>query len=130
MSGVIITNNPLVKEELENELKHELVVEYYNVDYLEILKIVRDKVHIGYKLLTHPLSGSVKPNETPYKSILISKYKGNLDYDSLSIIEGSIQTTLKFLKNMKTPLYNEKISKDFQIIDKTLITNAINNINF
>ena len=130
MDVVIVTNNPLVKEKLSEEFDLSIKIEYLDVDYLTVLKTVRDKVHIGHKLLTHPLSGSIKPNETPYKSIVISKSSGNLDMDSLSIIESSIATTVKFLNNMKTPSYNEKILKDFQIIDMTLIRNAINSINY
>ena len=130
MDVVIITNNPLVKEKLSEQLDLNVKIEYLEVDYLKILQSVRDKVHIGHKLLTHPLSGSIKPNETPYKSILISKSSENLDMDSLSINESSIETTVKILNNMKTPSYNEKILKDYQIIDMTLIRNAINSINY
>jgi len=57
----IITNNPLV----EKELGQANEVEYYDVSYEEILKIVRDQVYANCRLLSHPLSGSVKPNETP-----------------------------------------------------------------
>jgi len=130
MDVVIVTNNPLVNEKLSEEFDLSIKIEYLDVDYLTVLKSVRDKVHIGHKLLTHPLSGSIKPNETPYKSIIISKSKEDLDMDSLSIIESSISTTVKFLNNMKTPSYNEKILNDFQIIDMTLIRNAINSINY
>lgn len=128
MSVILISNNPLVKSDLNKSLEYAIDIEYYDIDYLEILKKVRDKIHIGHKLLTHPLSGSIKPNETPYKSIVISSSKSNLDNDSLSIIEGSISTTVKFLNDMKTPLWRDEILKDFQIIDFTLIKNAILNM--
>ena len=61
----IVTNNPLVKETLENEYH----IEFVECSYEEILRKVRNYIYEGYELLTHPLSGSVKPNETPYKSI-------------------------------------------------------------
>lgn len=128
MSVILISNNPLVKSDLNKSLEYAIDIEYYDIDYLEILKKVRDKIHIGHKLLTHPLSGSIKPNETPYKSIVISSSKSNLDNNSLSIIEGSISTTVKFLNDMKTPLWSDEILKDFQIIDFTLIKNAILNM--
>lgn len=128
MSVILISNNPLVKSDLNKSLEYAIDIEYYDIDYLEVLKKVRDKIHIGHKLLTHPLSGSIKPNETPYKSIVISSTKSNLDNDSLSIIEGSISTTVKFLNDMKTPLWSDEILKDFQIIDFTLIKNAILNM--
>ncbi|WP_427338829.1 GrdX family protein [Caloranaerobacter sp. DY30410] len=123
MGKILITNNPLVK----NQLSKYILVEYYETDYLNILRKVRDRVHLGHKLLSHPLSGSVKPNETPYKSIIISIDRGNLDYDSLIIIERSIETTEKFLRDFKTPNWSEKILLDFQTIDLSLIKDIVIN---
>ncbi|MBW4827214.1 MAG: GrdX family protein [Clostridiaceae bacterium] len=118
--SIIITNNPLV----ENRLKEKVFLEYYDVGYLKLLEIVRDKVHLGYKILTHPLSGSVKPNETPYKTVIVSK-DNNLDTESLMIIENSIVTTKKLLDINNTPPWNEEILKDFQVIDLSLIEGVL-----
>lgn len=79
---VIVTNNPLVVKNLENS--REII--YKDVSYEEILRETRDRIHEGHVLLTHPLSGSVKPNETPYKSILISRQRRDVDADSLKLI--------------------------------------------
>ena len=68
---LIITNNTLVKEKL-GENYH---VEYEDLSYEDTLRKVRDRVYLGHKLLTHPLSGSVKPNETPYKSVMKTEMK-------------------------------------------------------
>lgn len=118
--SIIITNNPLVK----NRLEEKVFLEYYNVDYLKLLEIVRDKIHLGYKLLTHPLSGSVKPNETPYKTVIVSE-NSTLDTESLMIIENSIVTTKKLLDIKNTPPWNEEILKDFQVIDLSLIERVL-----
>ena len=91
----LITNNPLAKERFSRMFQ----IEYYNKSYFDILICVRDYIHKGHWLLTHPLSGSIKPNETPYKSVLISKQAKNLDLRSLSIIEESIVCCDKFNKN-------------------------------
>lgn len=82
---IIITNNPLVPQMLDEE--HE--VDYSEISYEDVLGKVRDRIHEGHLLLSHPLSGSVKPNETPYKSVMISRKAGKLDERSLSIIEGA-----------------------------------------
>ncbi|MBU5294518.1 GrdX protein [Anaerosalibacter bizertensis] len=118
--SIIVTNNPLVK----NRLKEKVFLEYYDVDYLKLLEIVRDKVHLGYKLLTHPLSGSVKPNETPYKTVIVSE-NSNLDTESLMIIENSIATTKKMLDINNTPPWNKEILEDFQVIDLSLIEGVL-----
>ncbi len=92
-----------------------------------MLVAVRDKIHKGHKLLSHPLSGSVKPNETPYKSVLVSKHKGNMDVDSLKIIEDSIYTCDKFMKVTLKSGYNNQdaILEDFRQVDYELIDAAL-----
>lgn len=124
MSKLIVTNNPLIKEKFESLYE----VEYYDKDYIGILEIIRDKIHLGHKLLSHPLAGSIKPNETPYRTIIISKNKQQLDMDSLSIIESSINTARKFMKNRPVPQWNEVAHFDFQTVDLSLIENVLNNV--
>ena len=96
-------------------------IEFYDTDYLGVLKTVRDKIHLGHELLTHPLSGSVKPGETPYKTVIISAEKGSFDEKALSIIEDSIQTCLKLTSDSKKRNWSAEILKDFQLIDYSLI---------
>jgi hypothetical protein len=121
LSKILITNNPLVFKNYSAEYQ----VEFHEVGYLKILEIVRDRIHVGHKLLSHPLSSSLKPNETPYKTIIVLKDKGSLDVDSVMIIEGSIQTANKFIKDMKTPNWNQKALDDFQAVDYSLIQNTL-----
>lgn len=119
----IITNNPMSKSSFENKY----VVEYIeNGTQIDILKKARDYVHLGYRLLTHPLMGSVKPNETPYRTICISnKKEAMVDFSSIEIIESAIATTEKFIRDFNTPDWSEKILLDFQVIDLDLIAHAI-----
>lgn len=119
----IVTNNPMSKEKFEKKYK----VEFIDVPQLDILKKARDYIHKGNRLLTHPLMGSVKPNETPYRTVCISIDMANeVDLQSLEIIESSIATTEKFLKDFNIPKWSEKILADFQLIDSDLIDHAIN----
>lgn len=116
---VIITNNPLVFEKLDGKRS----VTYQDVSYEEILKEVRDRIHEGHMLLTHPLSGSVKPNETPYKSIMISEQRGDVDPSALKLIENAIEACHKFV--MKSDKYKPEVYDDFQLIDWTLLESAM-----
>ena len=125
MSKVIITNNPYVNDKYK-ETREVMYKE--DMDYLELLEFVRTRVHEGYELLTHPLSGSVKPNETPYKSIIMSNKKGNLDESGLSIIEESILTARKFITDKPTPDWTEKVLDDFRVIDLSLMENVIDKL--
>ena len=107
------------------EIKYKVI--FIEGNMMDILKKVRNNIHEGHKLLTHPLMSSVKPNETPYRTICISKEKLlEVDLQSLSIIEESILTTEKFLNDFKTPQWNGKILLDFQLIDYDLIYHALN----
>ena len=123
--GILITNNILVYEAYKDKME---VIYNENLDYISILEMVRNKVHEGYGLLTHPLSGSIKPNETPYKIILLSNKKASLDESGLMILEESILTARKFLNDKATPKWTESILDDFRVIDYSLISNVLNKI--
>lgn len=126
MKAKIITNNPIVWE----RYKATIDVELLQGGLLDVLYSVRDKIHAGHELLSHPLSGSVKPNETVYKSALISYDAHSLNMDSLMIIEASIETANKFL-NIKPPgEWTQRVLEDFQVIDKTLIDSAIESMRY
>ena len=127
--SMLVTNNPLVEEQFQSEFK----VEFIETDLLGILTYIRGMVHKGYKLLTHPLSGSIKPNESPYKSVLITgnrednaalfeaDFKSKTDFQSVDIIEKSIQTACKF-----PPKHiPEHYLSDLQMIDLELIRSAM-----
>ena len=121
---IVITNNPLVREKFS--VKDDILLEFHDTDYLSILKTARDKIHLGHSLLTHPLSGSIKPGETPYKTLIISAERGKLDEKALFIIEESIQACQKFavknvLQNDENNSLNKKVLKDYQLIDYDLV---------
>ena len=84
----VVTNNPLVKESLGESTE----LYYFEDDtHRDILERVRDFVHQGYRILTHPLAGSVKPWETPYRSVMITaEGEDNIDNFSRAKIACSI----------------------------------------
>lgn len=121
----VLTNNPKVEKQLENQME----VKYFDASLYEIIKKARDAIHRGDELLTHPLSSSIKPNETPYKSIVLKK-GDSVDLDSVKIIEESIAVAQKFLSDFNTPKWTEKVLDDFQIIDLSVLENAVQNMLF
>ena len=115
----IITNNPLVVRCLGDYYQ----IEYHEISFREILVKVRDLVYEGYELHTHPIAGSVKPNETPYKSIVVSKKKKTFNMEHAELCANAIITFDKF-----TPIgwtLPERILQDFQLIDYTLLAGAL-----
>ena len=116
---IIVTNNPLVLE--KHGETHNVV--YKDVSYEDVLREVRDRIHEGHSMLTHPLSGSVKPNETPYKSIMISEERRGIDEESVLLIENAIHACKKF--EFKSDRYRQEVYEDFQLIDCTLIESGM-----
>ncbi|HHY28957.1 MAG TPA: hypothetical protein GX523_19845 [Desulfitobacterium dehalogenans] len=113
----IITNNPAVKEAFPDVTNH------YEANVEGVFKLGRDAVHLGAKLINHPLSGSIKPNESPYKSLVLSKAPADLDFYSLAHIEEALQVFYKL--GIRHRDYHEGTLEDFRIIDLDLIRSAI-----
>lgn len=116
----IITNNEMVRDKYASQV----TVEFHPVKYTEIMCMTRDYIHAGHKLLTHPLAGSIKPNETPYKTIFLTKSKKKMDSESLRIIEECIIACKKFGKE-RFPNMPENMRQDFRTIDCSLCDNAM-----
>ena len=116
----IITNNPLALRCIPDYYQ----IEYRECSYREILVTVRDLVYAGHRLYTHPLSGSVKPNETPYKSVVISKTPLGMDLGEAEIMSNSLVTFDKFTPRKRE--LTRRILDDFQLIDFTLLCGALN----
>ena len=120
---IIVTNNPMSREKLNDS--H--AIDYIEGNTMDVFKMVRDYIHKGHKLLTHPLMSSVKPNETPYRTVVISKTKGKVvDMQSLNYIEEGIYATEKFTKQLGIPTWSKQVLEDFQLIDYDLIYHAFN----
>lgn len=118
------TNNPLVRDRLSACLP----VVYRELTFLPFLVSLRDEIHQGSILLSHPLSGSIKPGETPYKSVLMAAGReGSLDLDSLHLIEEAISTSKKLMARhpRQVELLSDSVKKDFQVVDLTLIASAL-----
>ena len=113
---ILLTNNPDVVQCYE--------ARFIDGTYRDVLVEARDLVHRGHRLLSHPLMGSLKPNETPYRTVALSEEAGSLDLDSLQLIENAIETFDKFAKVLRpdrgvnTPA---EMLADFRLIDLSLI---------
>ena len=117
--GYVVTNNPLVVENLGADIP----VVYRQTSFEGLLTEVRDRIHRGAVLLTHPLSGSVKPQETPYKSVILLDRKGDVDERSLELIENAIQACAKFVQ--RPDRFPPQADSDYQLIDWTLLDSAL-----
>lgn len=119
----IVSNNPMVVFQKED-------VRINASGVIRVLEKVRDLVHLGHHLLTHPLAGSIKPNENPFKSVVISAKPLGMDVKSVQIAEDSLETAKRMLKEMPYRSFSDQELNDFMMLDLSLLESAGGRITF
>lgn len=118
---ILVTNNDRAARQYEGSLKEVLLLDSYEA----VLIKVRDLIYTYHKLLTHPQASSLKPNQTPYRSILLYS-EGNRDnMEDVRLIEEAIEAFQKWNAIKKVPQYDEKVAYDYKTIDLSMIENVI-----
>jgi hypothetical protein len=112
---LIVSNNPMVEAAFGDSCV------FIDGRALDVLIYVRDMLHKGHKLLSHPLAGSVKPYESPIRSVCVSKDKGAYDMQSILLMENAIDR----YKTLSQRNFIENHNEDFQLIDLSLIQSAV-----
>ena len=121
----LVTNNRKTWEKYED---HDYIGVIYMEDgsFLDVLVQTRDMLHRGWHLLSHPQASNLKPNQCPYKSILISRKVSAADRaKEIEMIEGSIAAYEKFTRGMIPPAWSEEALGDFQTVDLAVIESAV-----
>lgn len=119
----IVTNNPMVQEQMLNIGKIDYIEGSYDqvLDKVKTL-IIKEKL----SLVIHPLSGSIKPNETYYKTIFISETTSQyIDIESLEYIESAIAVYEKFIKNKQRPNWSLAVLNDFAFVDFSIAQSTL-----
>jgi hypothetical protein len=126
MKYYILTNNTRAVEEFGQT--HD--VRFVEGGLKDVLIKARDLINGGDILLSHPLYGSVKPNETPYRSILLQQGKSPdgvmpapADPDSVRLIGNALSAFEKFI--VKATVTNPRLLDDFQVVDLSLLRSAV-----
>ncbi len=123
MSCLIITNNPLVSERLP-----DLKVLRVEGSVLDLYTRVRDFIHKGHMLITHPLSGSLKPGKIPYKSVVLTGESQSLDLQSMQLIESSMEAYHKTFRDIHLDLAEEMLD-DYAAVDLSHLEAALDGLN-
>lgn len=114
-----LTNNPIMLDDIYEK------VEYADISILELFYKVEQEVLKGFKLLSHPLTSSIRPDISPYKTVILNTASGNIDEESLSIIRKSIDYTYRLVSSHEPPDWDENEKLDFQFVDRSIINYAI-----
>ena len=98
--------------------------EYVDGSSLDVLIHVRGLVHSGSIILTHPLCGNLRPNQQPFRSVIVDAESRAVDLDSLSIIESAVNvyqsSKLVFPKD-----FDDKTRADYAYIDSELMRESL-----
>ena len=113
----LITNN----SELFSHVKNAELIDGSSLD---VLIRVRSLVHLGSRIMTHPLCGNLRPNHQPFRSVLIDSMKGPAEMESLSIIEEAVHV-YQSCKLITTNELDENIRADYAYIDSELMRESL-----
>ena len=92
-------------------------IRWVDGDVTAVLTAVRDAVHTGARVVSHPQAGAVKLWETPYKSVAVLPVSGTVHFPSLQLIEDALAMLRRQPAGYKQPIYNEATRADFRVID-------------
>ena len=111
---------------------------------LDVLVTVRDAVHGGAYLLTHPLCGNLRPHQQPFRSVLIKEisdfpeevrrlagsvpvgHPARVDLDSLSMIEEAVLLYRAHEDRLLLPEnLPEATREDYAFIDAELMRESL-----
>ena len=119
--AILVTNNDRVYEKYKDTMKV-----LYMQSYEEVLVKVRDLVYDRHVLLTHPQASSLKPNQTPYRSVIVYPKRKEDNTEDILLIEKCLETYYQWQKIASKPKkYEERVAEDFKTIDLSVIDNVI-----
>ena len=118
---ILVTNNDRVYKKYKNEMQAILVDSYE-----QVLIKVRDMVYDKHVLLSHPQASSLKPNQTPYRSVMVYP-KGNEDnMKDIMLIEKCLEVYQQWQEIAPSPAkYSDKVAYDFKTIDLSIVDNVM-----
>jgi hypothetical protein len=79
---LVVSNNPLMKGG-EN-------VEFVEGSFRDVLVNVRDKVFLGYDLVSHPLFASSRMMFSPFRTVILGKRHHSSDLEQCQVAENAI----------------------------------------
>ena len=98
--------------------------EYVDGSSLDVLIRVRGLVHSGSIILTHPLCGNLRPNQQPFRSVIVDAESRAVDLDSLSVIESAVNVYQS--AEIITPKSLDTLTRaDYAYIDAELMRESL-----
>ena len=101
---------------------------------MDVLTAARDAIHVGSELLTHPLYGNLRPNQQPYRSILLRNFTQNEERDfgksayleSTSMIEEAVLLYRSYGSRLIAPeCLSHATREDYAFVDSELMRESL-----
>lgn len=115
MNYIIVTNNVAVKKDFDNVL-------FIEGTFDDVLIKVRDLVHQGVELISHPIGASIRMLFSPYRSIIVGDKYTKINSCHVETIESSIINYRNVNEGRKIDIEN---AKDYALIDVELLKASI-----
>lgn len=123
MYFIVLTNNPKVATR-HRKLEPVLI----EGDVAAVYKKARNLVHKGHRLLTHPLSSSLKPGRIPYKTVVLTAEANKVvDLDSLNYMAAAIDAVKKTQPPAEIVL-PPHVLDDYAAIDLSIFESALDSL--
>ncbi len=118
---VLVTNNPRYKD------RSDLPVDYRDgAAGVEVVTIGRDMIHQGWELQNHPLYGNFRPNQQPYRTLLLKKDESAaFDEYGLHLIEEAMAVYTSCTRPLTPALTPERMRRDCSEIDFELMKETL-----
>lgn len=84
-------------------------------------------IHAGWRIVANPLYGNLKPNQQPYRTLVLTKEeeRSSLDLESLELIESAIRIHENSHILMLPGSLPLEVDKDLRYIDFMLIEETL-----
>ena len=125
---VLVTNNPCFQQSIDSPRLLLL-----SGTSLDVLITARDAIHVGSELLTHPLYGNLRPDQQPFRSILLRNLALNehffgtaFYFESVSTIEEAVLLYRSYGNRLLTPgRLPCQTREDYAFVDSELMRESL-----
>lgn len=115
MKDIVVTNNKTIE-------KQDVEIVTVDGEFRDVLVKARDMIHAGHKLLVSPLPASIRMFYSPVRSVVVSHSSGEMDLDSVSMIENAINLYDKSMGTRNVDYVNQS---DYEVLDYELLQSAL-----
>jgi hypothetical protein len=125
---ILVTNNPCFKQSIDSSR-----LQFIHGTSLDVLTAARDAIHVGSNLLTHPLYGNLRPNQQPFRSVLLrnpvqkERNFNSSDYlESVSAIEEAVLLYRGYGNRLLMPeSLPDATREDYSFVDSELMRESL-----